>query len=398
MNKKLLTAAIGAALAAGPMLAQADVKLYGKIHVSADYLDAKAAAVPHTSKSTNIANNTSRWGIDVSEKLGGGLTAIGKLESQIDATGDNTTDTATSQNRYVGLSGKFGTLLAGVHDTPFKEIMAGTNLFTDQVGDSRNIIRQNAGSGMTAQATNAAASTSVSALRQSTYDWDARTANSIRYQTPAMNGFKLTYQWSADVTTSTTAEDNRRKVSSLSLAYSSGPLYAAYAYETHKMVDANTGTGAPAAGTGVGDGDPTESGQRLGFGYNFGSFKVLALYQSLKNLGGKRTTDNEVNRSSWGLGGAYTAGNNVFKAQYYKANKFNQNYDGSSSSDTAANMWALGWDHLFSKTAKAYVAYAKTTNQTNTIHLVTGGGHGDQVTPSVGGDPSVWSVGMILDF
>ena len=39
MNKKLLTAAIGAALAAGPMLAQADVKLYGKVHMSVDWVN-----------------------------------------------------------------------------------------------------------------------------------------------------------------------------------------------------------------------------------------------------------------------------------------------------------------------------------------------------------------------
>ncbi len=386
MNKKLLTAAIGAALAAGPMLAQADVKLYGKVHVSVDYLDAKGIGQPHTGKSTNVTNNTSRWGIDVSEKLGGGLTAIGKLESQIDATGDNTTDTATSQNRYVGLSGKFGTLLAGVHDTPFKELQGATNLFTDQVGDARNIVRQNALAG-----TNTSAA-GLTILRQNSFDWDARAANSIRYQTPDMNGFKVTYLWSADVTTSTTAEDNRRKLGSLSLGYSKGPLYVAYAHETHRLFD--TGS-APA---GVGDGDPVETGQRLAASYNFGAFKLLGLYQRLTNLGGKQTADSEVNRTSYGLGGAYTAGNNVFKAQYYKADKFSKTRSGADASNTGANMWALGWDHLFSKTAKAYVAYAKTTNQQYVTHLVNAGGHGDQVTPDVGNDPSVWSVGMILDF
>lgn len=394
MNKKLLTAAIGAALAMGATVASADVKLYGKIHVSVDYLDTKAADPNPTAgkKATSVTNNTSRWGIDVSEKLGGGLTAIGKLESQIDATGDNSADTATPQNRFVGLSGGFGTILAGVHDTPFKEIMAATNLFTDQVGDSRNIIRQN-GTGGSA-GINSAGSALTSVLRQNSLDWDLRANNAIRYQTPDMAGFKVTYLWSADVTTSTTQEDNRRKASSLSVAYSGGPLYVAYAYEQHRMpVDA-------LATSGLGDGQPNETGQRLGASYNFGAFKLIALYQTLSDLGGTRNGETKVKRSSWGLGAAYTAGNNVFKTQYYKANKFSNRYDGTTAAadNTSANMWALGWDHLFSKTAKAYVAYAKTTNQTNAAMLVNAGGHGDQVTPFADGDPSVWSVGMILDF
>ncbi len=392
MNKKLLTAAIGAALAMGATVASADVKLYGKIHVSVDYLDAKAGTgtvQTHSGKSTSVTNNTSRWGIDVSEKLGGGMTAIGKLESQIDATGDNSTDTATPQNRFVGLSSGFGTILAGVHDTPFKELMVATNLFTDQVGDSRNIIRQNGAANM-----GAAGTAATSALRQNTVDWDLRAPNAIRYQTPDMGGFKATFLWSADVTTGTNIEDNRRKASSLSLAYASGPLYVAFAHETHRMSDTS-------AANGVGDGDPTESGQRLAATYNFGAVKVAALYQSLKNMGGKRggsSGDQEVNRSSYGLGAAYTAGNNVFKAQYYKANKFNHKFDGSSADGTGANMWALGWDHLFSKTAKAYVAYSKTTNDAFMAHQVNAGGHGDQIAPNTGEDPSVWSVGMILDF
>ncbi len=383
MNKKLLTAAIGAALAAGPMLAQADVKLYGKVHVSVDYLDARASGQPYNVKSTNVSNNTSRWGIDVSEKLGGGLTAIGKLESQISATGDNTTDTASPQNRYVGMSGKFGTILAGVHDTPFKDLSRATDLFGDQVGDSRSIVRQNAGAGM-----GASGAAGTSALRMNTYDFDARTPNAIRYQTPKMNGFLATFLWSTDVTTSTTGDDSRRRANSWSVGYSGGPLYVAYAQESHLLAGSSTITYDTLE----------ETGQRLAASYSFGAFKALALYQNLKDMGGTRSGDSKVNRSSWGLGGAYTAGNNVFKVQYYKANAFNTRFDGSSAANTGANMWALGWDHLFSKTAKAYVAYAKTTNQDNTVHLANAGGHGDQVTPDTGNDPSVWSVGMILDF
>ena len=47
MNKKLLTLAIGAALAA-PMLAQADVKIGGSVNMSVDYIDTNDTATAST--------------------------------------------------------------------------------------------------------------------------------------------------------------------------------------------------------------------------------------------------------------------------------------------------------------------------------------------------------------
>ena len=371
MNKKLLTAAIGAALAAGPMLAQADVKLYGKLHVSVDYLDGKASTQPHSNKATTVSSNASRWGIDVSEKLGGGMKAIAKLEQQINADGEsNSQDT---RNRYVGLSGKFGTIIAGTHDTPLKDISRTVELFPEYVGDNRNL--------MSDGATN------------SSRGWDLRPANAIKYSTPAINGFEVSYLYSADLNTTTTAEDNRQRVDSIGVKYSKGPLYVAYAYESHRSPSSSAG--------GVPTSEETETGQRLGASYNFGAFKVTGLYQTVKDIGGKATADtNALNRTSWALGGAYTAGNNVFKLQYVRMGALNkQAATGDTSGDnTGAKMWALGWDHLFSKTTKAYVAYAKTDNESAAAFSVNGGGHGDTVTPYTGLDPAVWSVGMIVDF
>lgn len=368
MNKKLLTAAIGAALAAGPMLAQADVKVYGKVHVSVDYLDAKAAAQANSNRNTTVSSNASRWGLDISEKLGGGMTAIAKLEQEIRADGESSDQ--ASRNRYVGLSGKFGTVLAGVHDTPFKLLSRDVELFPEYVGDNRNIISTGGGSGQ---------------------GWDLRPANAIQYASPNMNGFVFTYLYSADTTASTASEDNRRRADSLGLKYAKGPLYVNFAYETHRF------------NTVADSGNPTEKGYRLGASYNFGAFKLVGLYQDLKDLGGVTSGGSAIKRKAWVLGGAYTAGNNVFKVQYAKSDKLSNDTTGSStaSDNTGAKMWAIGWDHLFSKTTKAYVAYAKTDNESAanfTVNGPSGGAHSDVVTPAAGLDPSAWSVGMIVDF
>ena len=382
MNKKLLTAAIGAALAAGPMLAstaQADVKLYGKVHMSVDYLDGQGVGSGSTGnassatsrKHTAVSSNSSRWGIDVSEKLGGGMTAIAKLEQLIDASGESSSQDA--RNRYVGMKGKFGQIIAGIHDTPFKEVSRTLELFPEYVGDTRNLVEAASNGGQ---------------------KWDLRTANTVRYDSPSLNGFVLNYLYSSDTNTTTgtgaaaqaAGDDNRRRADSFGIKYAKGPLYAAFAYETHRRHDiADTG-------------NPTEKGYRLGASYNFGAFKAVAMYQDLKDLGGTASGATSIKRKSWVLGGAYTAGNNVFKAQYVKADALSNTTTGASADNTGAKMWALGWDHLFSKTTKAYVAYAKTDNESAAAFSVNGGGHGDTVTPYTGLDPAVWSVGMIVDF
>jgi predicted porin len=375
MNKKLLTVAIGAALAAGPILASADVKLYGKVHMSVDYTDAKglgASTVPGAAtsdasrKGTAVSSNASRWGIDVSEKLGGGMTAIAKLEQDIGADGDSNSQNA--RNRYVGMKGKFGQIIAGIHDTPLKLVSRDLELFPEYIGDNRNLMSTGGNGGQ---------------------GWDLRPANVIQYNTPSMNGFTFTYNYSADTTAVAGFEDNRRRADSFGLKYAKGPLYVNYAYETHRLSSiADTG-------------NPTEKGQRLGASYNFGAFKLVAMHQSLSDLGGTVSGGTAVKRTSYVVGGAYTAGNNVFKAQYVKAGSLNNFSAGTSGVNTGAKMWAIGWDHLFSKTVKAYVAYAKTDNDINSTFSVNGpsaGVHSDFVAPAAGLDPSSWSVGMIVDF
>ncbi len=380
MNKKLLTVAVGAALAAVPMLGNADVKLYGKLHMSVDWVNPGDKGTTDTlgRKNTNVSSNASRWGLDISEKLGGDLKAIGKLEQAIYADGEDSTQ--TSHARWVGLNGKFGQVTAGIHESQFKLIGRAVELFPEYIGDARNI---------TAMGATAAAQPAYNADNNGSIGWEQRPANSVQYVTPDMAGFKVSYLYSADTTASTTLEDNRRRLDDVAVTYAKGPLYVGLSHQSHRYSSI------------LDTGNPTEKGTRLGVSYNFGAFKVVGLYQTLSDLGGTSTGRSSVNRKAWGLGGAYTAGNNVFKVQYYKAGNLSNYSAGASGDDTGAKMWALGWDHLFSKTAKVYVAYAKTDNDANARFLVNGpaqNARSDWTTPNAGGDPSAWSVGMVLDF
>ncbi len=389
MNKKLLTLAVSAALVSGPLLvstAKADVKLYGKVHMSVDFLDPQGPGSATTSeatsstsrKHTSVSSNASRWGLDISEKLGGGMTAIAKLEQALYADGES--NEQTPHARWVGLRSKFGQITAGIHESTFKLIGRTVELFPEYIGDARNV---------TAMGAPAAAQPAYNADNNGSIGWEQRPANSVQYVTPDLNGFKIIYLYSADSTALGGVEDNRRRLDDIAVTYAKGPLYVGLSHQTHRF-------------NGIADGgNPTEKGVRLGASYTFGAFKLIGLYQDLKDLGGTASGASSVNRKAWGLGGAYTAGNNIFKLQYYKAGNLSSFSAGTSGDNTGAKMWALGWDHLFSKTTKVYVAYAKTDNESNARLLVNGpalNARSDFLTPSVGGDPSAWSVGMVVDF
>jgi len=348
MNKKILAVAIAAGLGSVSMAASAgDVTVYGKIHMNVDRIDHNDGTAGSGDKSqTQVSSQSSRLGFKGDEDLGNGMKAIFKIESSIDVSGE--TGTLGARNRYVGLSGNFGTILTGIHDLPIKDVGRKVDLFPEYVGDNRNMVDE--------------ASSIV----------DARSANMILYKSPNMNGVGISLGYSADTTTGTgSIDDNDMDAWSANATYGNGPLYVGFGYVKNN-VTATT----------------DEKAWRLSASYKFGDFKVVGLYQDVNDAGGTSNADNDV----WGLGGAYSFGNNVVKVQYYKMD------DIGSTANTGAKMWALGLDHNFSKRTTAYVAYAKTKNDSAQNARVNSGGRTDVTRPAAGNDPSVFSLGIIHNF
>lgn len=339
MNKKLLALAVAGAMAA-PLAAQAEVTIYGVAHVSVDALDNDASG-PAERDGLFVSSNSSRIGFKGSEDLGGGLKAIWQIESAVDLS-DGITGMG-GRNSFVGLAGGFGAVIAGKHDTPFKIIGRKVDLFADQIGDAQNL-------------------TSVGGV-----GWDLRAPNVVAYISPSFNGLQAIVAY--------VAEDGGEDTDaySLNLTYSNGPLFLGAAYEQH-----NEGL------TDLVGGDDEEKGFRLAASYEFGAFKVTGLYQNLSDVGGDSGKDADV----WGLGAAYSFGNNVVKAQYYSAD---------SDVDGDADMWAIGLDHNFSKSTTAYIAYAQTDNDDDGAYTMEGPGHGPHFGV-VGDKPSGFSIGLIHKF
>jgi predicted porin len=355
MNKKLLVAAIGAAIAAGPMMAQAEVKLYGHAHMSVDMIDQDVSA-NQDDGGMFVSTNSSRFGIRATEDVGGGLKAVAQYEVLLQQ--DTVVDTNTNRDNYIGLEGGFGALRLGNIDSATKDIGGIADLFyREQLGESRSIINEG--------------------------NADARVANGIHYFSPAFGGLNFKAQYGADETT-----DNNQM--GVNVRYAAGPLTLGFGYLSTENTETATVTE---------DTDVMRAAVKFDVG---GGFTVAALWQDISGIAGIDGFD----RSAYGLGGSFKTGNNIFKAQYYIADEI----DGTD--ETGGDLIAIGWDHLFSKTVKGYVTYAATSNDdvscttpvpgvTATCFVVGGNGHAGVVTAASmpgGGDTSGFSVGMIVDF
>lgn len=335
--KKLIAAAVAAAVIAPASVLAAGPTLYGKIRMSVDNHDNNGSSTAGTKYDEwSLNSNSSRIGVKGSEDLGNGMKVGYLIEWGVDMDGDESD--LTERNRAVTLSGDWGTALAGKWDTPFKTVGRKFDLFGDTIGDQRNLSKF--------------ATT------------DNRAANVVAYVTPNMNGFSATvaYVFDAgtcqDTVSSACSGDNQDNDAwSFNAIYNNGPILVGLGYVNYD--DGGRGTVATAASTvtetGVaGTVTPVVAGAttytssttsdnasawRLGGAYTFGDFKVLASYTDFSDQNFVKDNDPDM----WTLGGSYTMGNNTIKLQYADLDESDGN------ADDGADMWSLGLDHKMSK-------------------------------------------------
>src|SRR5690606_39874120 len=102
MKKKLIALVVGAA-AVVPSLAMADVTVYGRAHVSTDFLDDGADY-----SETNISSNSSRLGFKGDHQINPNLKAFFQIEQQINFSSGSSDDDSTNfatRDTFVGLEG-----------------------------------------------------------------------------------------------------------------------------------------------------------------------------------------------------------------------------------------------------------------------------------------------------
>lgn len=359
MNKKLLIAAVGAALVAGPMMAaQAAPTVYGSFHMSLDRYDVDTSAAA-TSEKGLLNSNSSRFGIKGDEDLGGGLKSIYQVESGVFAADDGTNGFGNQlRNTYLGFSGSsWGMVKFGRHDTPVKDLGRAIDQFNEQIGDARNITGH-AGT------------------------FDARINNMVRYDSADFSGVRFALQYGTPEATNST------RYTSGNATWTSGPIMLGLGYEKHTF-----------GGTLVSGSSTTkkedESDIRLVGKYSMGDLSLAALYETMSDLAGVKSAD----RKAWGLEAGFKMANNLLKAHYYSTDKV----DGQTT-ENGGKIWALGVDHSFSKTTLAYFDYSVASNDGGTTAFnvsSSNGGHGTTngiTVGKAGGDSKAYSFGTIIKF
>lgn len=361
MNKKLLSVAVAAAIAA-PAAALADAVLYGKAHVSMDYFkigDGFKGWTMSRGKRGKGNSRASRIGVKGSEELTGGLKGIYQIELGVPlanesnyhlADGDRDDPFSSGRgagikmrNSYVGLESKWGTLLFGRHDTPFKLSTGKLEMFNDTMADYEGTLHFH----------------------------DVRADNTVAYMSPNWKGFSFAAAAvpGAASTVDGTQNDKSDGMEGYSVAaiYGNGPWHVSAAYEVlgselgasrkSKITTTNPEIDlmVPTTGTAATTAEDFKK-IRVGLGMvDFHGFTLTGLYENWKNgdTDAKFVKDEEMDL--WQLQTGYRFGNSMIKGMYGEAEPDTP----GNTSGPKAKSWAVGLDHKFSKRTKVYALYTE---------------------------------------
>jgi len=321
MKKSLIALAVLAA--SGAAMAQSSVTLNGRVGVWVGTLEQGVGNQSQTVMA-NGGLTGSRWALNGTEDLGGGLKASFSLENRYNI------DTGTSAgqflgNSYVALGGGFGTVKLGRTYTAYDDIRAvanSQNVFDSDLTPTGAVF--NAGA---AQVTSAGV-----VVGRAGADYTSRAANGIRYETPSMGGFSgaLTYAFGEDKTATTSASD----LVSLNLKYAAGPVAVGYGHQEEKVLGATSNKYNALSGS-----------------YNFGVAAVSAGYQ--RRTGTAATGDDK----GYTLGVTMPVGSAANVSLGYA----NEETDVAGVTVAKNSGWAFGAGYSLSKRSTLFAGFQNVT-------------------------------------
>lgn len=367
MSKKIVALALAAV--SGAALAQSNVTIYGNIDVGIVHTRGNNGALPDTQSATQMqsAGSMSHIGFKGTEDLGNGMKALFDLQYRI--TPDQNTGMTQAGHQYVGLTGGFGTAVAGYLDGLRYGIYGKYNPFGNySIGNFASMTTQ--------------------------YD---RAANAVAYISPAMNGFTLILASATNtqgaegtlnaVHTSPIASGGNRgddRLVSVNLIYANGPLSVDLDYETTNAVGYQNSRLYVAT---------------AGASYDFGPVKISGVYDIIKGdpnsfIGGNTTfaaaafglaAGQSYDRRNWFVGATVPVGKFKLLASYGQVKD-----DTLSNAD--ASKWAVGARYPLSKRTELYADYAHIKNDSSAGYTISAMGN------ATGGGVSGLAMGMKHSF
>lgn len=350
MNKKLVAVAVAGLLAA-PLAAQAqtaNVTLYGRLNLTMEAVGGSAIDpnLPATAGAVNrtvyrVSSNSSRLGVRGSESLGGGLSAIFQIESNVSAdTGGGLLGT---RETFVGLQGSWGTVKIGNFLAPYDDIhpiFGNVPTLTTSILSAASVWAQGSQS-------------------PTAGGFDSRLGNSIRYDSPRLGGFLGSVQISeldasvgqGGIGIGTNATEKRHAyILSMGGFYNNGPFQAGIGYEAHNKV----------RGSALSD-----NAFSVAANWNFGVAKIGGVYEMLDY----DTPTGSLKRNFWGVSATVPIGPGEMYALYSRAGDgtggaVNGTTVGqlTKGSDTGASNWSVSYTYALSKRTLTYVGFVQTAN------------------------------------
>lgn len=343
-NKKMiLTLVLLTALVAGAAQA-GDYKVYGKLHTSVNMVS------DSEDSQLRLTSNTSRFGVKGAQELNENFTFVWQFESSLNIA-QKGSETLATRNSFIGLNGNFGTVVAGIHDTPFKTLGRKTTFFFDTVGDQR----------------------------ATTMGWDRRLGDVFAWVSPNWDGFSVFGAYVFDQAMLGAEE--------AASAFSANAMYSKDGITLGAAIENLSKGFAYDPETEMGE---SQMGMRFAGKYMAEKFGVSALYQSLSDVGGVA----DVSATTMGFEALFQFNPKfALKGSYYMADP------NTDADDDDYALMAFGIDHTFAKNVGFYAQYAMMSNGDASAMGIGGNGWGTSIGASEAGEsPYGFSVGSWFKF
>lgn len=338
MQKKIIALAV-AALASSAAFAQTNVTIYGVVDLGQSFVKSSGTANNQATVG-RLDSNSSYIGFKGVEDLGNGLKAIFQYESGFAA--DTAGAIAGGRDTFIGLTGGFGTVVAGTLTHPLRAMGAKVELAP----------------GATGLGTTMSVTGTILGLQTGA---DNRASNAIAYVSPSFSGFTGTVAYINGERQANGAGQAETRAYQLAAQYENGPLYVGAGYHASKNGQWSAALAAPwSTLNGVDEADARI--YRLAATYTLPTAtKLTALYDNTKvesNVGGEF-----LKRNAWSIGAAQSFGKNTVGLEYGRSGKVKD--EAGSIDGTKSHIWTALYTYELSKRTSVHARYSKLTNQEN---------------------------------
>ncbi|MDR1350595.1 MAG: porin [Zoogloeaceae bacterium] len=327
MQRKLV-AFVLAALASGAVFAQSNVQVYGVVDVGfshrGDNVNRRVGS--QNAIDSGISSGT-RIGFKGAEDLGSGLKVLWTLEAGFAAdTGEHKqNDRLFGRQAFVGLSGAFGTALAGRQDAPFHNLLSDLDPFHGgTVGRYRNTFAAGANTG-----------------GENLFE-PYRLDNAVLYTTPDFSGLSIAVAYSNNaIGQEAVGNAGDYRILNIVPRYTNGALSLGVSW--HRIQSE--------------DGDNVNiHNWMLGGAYDFGVVKLSAFYDENKWNDAMNVANNDLKLKDWMIGLTAPFGKHAIQAAY------NQSRLSWHDDSGKARQWSLGYTYTLSRRTSFYAAIADLHN------------------------------------